>query len=151
MDYVTEFDRIIQDVTLALRKPISRDRYEIIDRGVPHKPGSLKNGRMGIYTFIFNNEFLKIGIVGANSNPRFLSQHYNPRSAQSTLAASLLMDPAMQKYGFTEDNVGDWIKTNCRRVDIMIDADISIFARDLIEKAFHYRFEPRYEGFKTQR
>ena len=151
MDYVSEFDRIIQQVTTVLNKPIGRERYEIIDRGVPHKPGGLKPGKMGVYTFILNDEFLKIGIVGANSNARFLSQHYNPKSAQSTLAASLLTDPAMERFNLTEENVGAWIKENCRRVDILIDANISIFARDLIEKAFHYRFEPRYEGFKTQR
>lgn len=151
MDYVTEYDRIIQEVSTALKKPISRDQYEIIDRGVPHKPSSLKPGKMGVYTFIFQGQFLKIGIVGANSNARFLSQHYNPKSAASTLAASLLTDSEMDKYGFDENTVGDWIKANCRRIDILIDSDISVFARNLIEASFHYRFEPKYEGFKTQR
>ena len=151
MDYIKEYDRIIQDVTSALNKPISRTKYEIIDRGIPHKPGGLKNGHMGVYTFIFQDTFLKVGIVGPNSNARFLSQHYNPKSAQSTLASSLLNDPSMRELGLTEENVGAWIKANCRRIDILIDADISIFARDLIEKSFHYRFEPKYEGFKTQR
>lgn len=99
MDYVTEYDRIIQEVSTVLKKPINRSQYEIIDRGVPHKPGSLKKGMMGVYTFIFQDQFLKIGIVGANSNPRFLSQHYNPKSAASTLAASLLADPEMERYG----------------------------------------------------
>ena len=151
MDYITEYDRIIQDVTTALKKPIGREIYKIVDRGVPHKPGSLKPGNMGIYTFIFQDTFLKIGIVGPSSNARFLSHHYNPRSAPSTLAGSLLSDPDMAEYGLTEENIGEWIKQNCRRIDIFIDAGISIFARDVIEKAFHYRFEPKYEGFKTQR
>lgn len=151
MDYVAEYDRMIQEVTAVLDKPISRDKYEIIDRGVPHKPGSLKPGKMGVYTFIFEDKFLKIGIVGANSNARFLSQHYNPRSAGSTLAASLLTDPEMAQYKLDENNVGEWIKHNCRRIDILLDADISVFARNLIEAAFHYRFEPKYEGFKAQR
>ena len=52
VDYVAEFDRIIQEVTAVLNKPISRELYEIIDRGVPHKPGGLKPGKMGVYTFI---------------------------------------------------------------------------------------------------
>lgn len=55
MDYVAEYDRMIQEVTAVLDKPISRDKYEIIDRGVPHKPGSLKPGKMGVYTFIFED------------------------------------------------------------------------------------------------
>ena len=151
MDYVTEYDRIIQEVSTVLKKPINRSQYEIIDRGVPHKPGSLKKGMMGVYTFIFQDQFLKIGIVGANSNPRFLSQHYNPKSSASTLAASLLADPEMERYGLDENTVGDWIKSNCHRIDILIDSNISVFARNLIEASFHYRFEPKYEGFKTQR
>ena len=151
MNYTAEYDRIIQEVTTALNRPIRREQYEIIDRGVPHKPGSLKPGKMGIYTFLLEDRFLKIGIVGPASNARFLSQHYNPKSAGSTLAASLLADPEMQHYGFDENTVGAWIKQNCRRIDILIDADISIFARNLIEAAFHYRFEPKYEGFRTQR
>lgn len=106
---------------------------------------------MGVYTFWYKEKFLKIGKAGPNSNARFLSQHYNPRSAQSTLAASILLDKGMQNEGITEGNVGDWIKNNCRRVDILLDADLGIFALELIEAALHYKYEPLYEGFATQR
>jgi hypothetical protein len=36
------------------------------------------------------NRILKVGKAGCNSNARFQSQHYNPSSAPSNLAHSLL-------------------------------------------------------------
>lgn len=151
MDLVNEFDNIILDVSRVLGKPIGKEKYEIIDRGLPHQPRNLPARMMGVYTFWFEGDFLKIGKAGPSSNARFLSQHYNPRSARSTLAASILLDRRMQEKGITENNVGDWIKNNCRRVDILLDSDLGIFTLELIEAALHYKYEPIYEGFATQR
>ncbi len=106
---------------------------------------------MGVYTFWYEGKFLKIGKVGPSSNARFLSHHYNPRSVRSTLAASILSDGNMQNKGINEINVGDWIKNNCRRIDILLDTDLGIFGLELIEAALHYKYEPIYEGFVTQR
>lgn len=50
-----------------------------------------------------------------------------------------------------EIQVGDWIKSNCRRNDILLDSDLGIFTFELIEVALHYKYEPIYEGFATQR
>lgn len=90
MDFSSAFEKIIKEVTTVLGKTIDKDKYEIIDRGIPHQPKSLPSHKMAIYTFWYEGKFLKIGKAGPNSNARFLSQHYNPRSAQSTLAASIL-------------------------------------------------------------
>ena len=151
MDFVNEFDNIIYEVSSVLGKSIDKTKYEIIDRGIPHQPRCLPTRMMGVYTFWYNGEFLKIGKAGPSSNARFLSQHYNPRSAQSTLATSILSDKRMQEKNITEKNVGDWIKNNCRRVDIILDSNLGIFALELIEAALHYKYEPIYEGFATQR
>lgn len=151
MDLIREFDRIILEVSSVLGKPIEKHKYRIIDRGVPHQPKTLPLQMMGIYTFCYNGEFLKIGKAGPNSNARFLSQHYNPRSARSTLAASILQDDRMQGIGINESNVGQWIRNNCRRVDILLDSDLGIFSLELIEASLHYKYEPAYEGFIAQR
>ncbi|MDQ4679509.1 hypothetical protein RCF13_07250, partial [Stenotrophomonas maltophilia group sp. RNC7] len=74
-----------------------------------------------------------------------------PRSAKSNLAASILSDNRMQGEDINEYNVGDWIKNNCRRIDILVDSDLGIFTLGLIEAALHYKYEPIYEGFDTQR
>jgi hypothetical protein len=151
IDYVNEFDVLIQEVSSALGKPIDKTLYKIIDRGLPHQPKSLPGGAMGVYTFYYEGHFLKIGKAGPNSNARFLSQHYNPNSAMSNLAKSILSDKKMQSLGITEQNVGDWIKRKCRRIDVVIDAAAGIFALELIEAILHYKYSPIYEGFITQR
>ena len=151
MDLISDFDRIILDVSSILGKPIEKHKYKIIDGGVPHQPKTLPHQMMGVYTFWYNGNFLKIGKAGPNSNARFLSQHYNPRSARSTLAASILKDDRMKRNGIEESNVGEWIRNNCRRIDILLDSDLGIFSLELIEAALHYKYEPIYEGFAAQR
>ena len=113
MDLISDFDRIILEISSVLGKPIEKHKYRIIDRGVPHQPKTLPLQMMGIDKFCYNGEFLKIGKAGPNSNARFLSPHHNPRSARSTLAASILQDDRMQGVGINESNVGQWIRNNC--------------------------------------
>jgi len=150
MDYISDFEKIIKGVTRIAGHEIDISKIEIIDRGIPHIPKSLKAGTMGVYTFLYNDKFLKIGKAGPNSNARFLSQHYTG-SAMSTLSGSILADPDMEKFGLTKDNVGQWIKNNCRRIDILLDVEVGIFTLELIEATLHYRYEPKYEGFTSQR
>lgn len=151
MDFIGDFDKIINEVSSILGKPIDKGKYKIIDRGIPHQPKNLSHNMLGIYTFYYEGKFMKIGKAGVNSKARFLSQHYNPRSAQSNLAASILSDSRMQGKGLNENNIGDWIKNNCRRIDILFDSDLGIFTLGLIESALHYKYEPMYEGFDAQR
>ena len=148
--YVSEFREIIESVTSAAGRKIGSG-YEIIDRGMPHVPRTLKRGTMGVYSFLYNDEFLKIGKAGPNSNARFFSQHYLPASSASNLSKSLLNDSEMKGLGITGDNVGDWIRQNTRRIDIILDESLGIFTLELIEAALHFKYEPRYEGFKNQR
>ncbi len=69
----------------------------------------------------------------------------------STLAKSILSDVEMRDKGINEDNVGEWIKQNCRRIDVEIDADLGIFTLEFIEAVLHYKYTPKYEGFSSQR
>lgn len=151
MDIIDEFDWIIRDISEVLGKPIEAKDYEILDRGIPHIPKSMKKGTMGIYTFWYKDKPLKIGKAGPKSNARFSSQHYNPKSARSTLAASILRDENMQQINVNENDIGYWIKENCRRVDILFNENLGIFTLELIEAALHYRYEPVYEGYAGQR
>lgn len=151
MDYINEIDTLIQEVSLAIGKPISREKYEIIDRGLPHIPPSrLPAEKMAVYMFLLGDEFLKIGKANHRSNARFCSQHYG-LNAPSTLAKSLLEDSGISNSNINPSNIKDWIKTNCRRIDIIIDADLGVFTLELIEGIMHYKYEPRYEGFASQR
>lgn len=151
MDYIHEIDTLIQEVTLAIGKPILKDKYEIVDRGQPHIPPTrLPDGKMAVYMFLHEDKFLKIGKANHRSNARFCSQHYG-LNAPSTLAKSLLSDSEMSRLGITSSKIKDWIKERCRRIDVIIDADLGVFALELIEGIMHYKYEPKYEGFASQR
>ena len=127
-------------------------KYEINDLGIPHEPKSLQKGYVAVYLFYCPKEkcFLKIGRVGPKSGARFSYQHYNPNCAKSNLASSLLNDKTMKvTYDLSEENIGGWIKENCRRVDILIPEETSsAFMSELIEVCLHYKFKPKYEGKK---
>lgn len=115
---------------------------------------SLKNGYMAVYTFVLGDEWLKVGQVSKNSNPRYKYDHYKTykgiRSDASTLARSLIDDPNMvSKYSLDESTVGDWIKNNCDRYDVWIDS--SRFSNpkivlNFVEGLLQYNLNPRYEG-----
>jgi hypothetical protein len=87
-DYTAEFRKYIHRATMATDKPLAEAKYEIVDRGAPHIPVGLPEGKMGIYTFWHDGRFLKIGRAGPKNNARFRSQHYGFK-ARSTLAKSL--------------------------------------------------------------
>jgi hypothetical protein len=150
LNLISELYDTIFSVTKTLGKEIDMSKVKIVDRGVPHRPRSLMLGTMGIYMFLYDDRFLKIGKVGLKSNARFLSQHYNPHSSQSNLAASILCDTEMVSNGITEGTVSTWIRTNCRRIDILLDSSLGYFTLELLEAILHYKYEPKYEGFSTQ-
>lgn len=151
MNYTDELYGLIIDVTKALEKELDMSKVKIVDCGLPHLPTSLKPGTMAVYAFIYGDRFLKIGKAGSKSNARFLSQHYNLHSSQSNLATSILRDPEMTTLGITESTVGTWINKNCNRIDILLDSDLGCFALELVEAILHYKYEPKYEGFSSQR
>jgi len=78
---------------------------------------------------------LKIGQANQNSNARYQSHPYNVGSANSTLAKSLLKDPSMSGL-VNANNVNQWIKDNCERFDVIIDAKHQKVALNFIEGLF---------------
>ncbi len=76
---------------------------------------------IAVYMFKYYDKYekkdvwLKIGKVGEKSNPRFVSQHYNPNSCKSNLARQLLND----NDGKNENSYTGWknIKDKCRGND----------------------------------
>lgn len=156
-----EIQAIISSVSNLLGKEISPDSYEIEILNPPHEPKTLPKHKMGVYMFKYKDDFLKIGKVGEKSNARFQSQHYNPNSSQSNLSKSLLKDfdfKDKERLNLDEENVGDWIKNNCQRINIIIktnlndDPDLNKaktfdkFTLSLIESILHYKYLPKYEG-----
>ena len=90
--------------------------------------------------------WLKIGKVGPKSNARYVNQHYNAGSAQSTLAGSLTSDPYMLTVqGFDPLSAGDWIRQSTHRVNILLPATRRPELLSLLEAFLHARLHPRYE------
>lgn len=129
------------------RTPVRREDMDVEYLNAPHKPPSrLPKGKMAVYGFWHNGEWLKIGIAGPNSNARYTSQHYNPSSAQSTLAGSLIKDTSvLAKPDLHQESIGDWIRANCHRVNILLDSNRDILLLRLLESFLLPYLRPRYE------
>jgi hypothetical protein len=118
----------------------------------PHaSPMRLPAGQMAVYVFTHGDDVLKVGKVGPKSQARYTSQHYNPGSAKSTLAASMIVDA--ERIGLGEVDmaeIGNWIRANVDRVNILLPAHLGIPVLTLLESFLQCRLRPRYEGFKSQ-
>jgi hypothetical protein len=119
----------------------------------PHRPPTcLPAGRLAVYVFSYGDVVLKVGKVGANSGPRYTSQHYNAASAASTLAASLLKEGnEIGVTGLTVESAGDWIKKNTTRINFLMKTECGVPALSLLEAFLHCRLKPCFEGFASQR
>jgi len=123
------------------------DRAKIEALNKPHKPSGLPTGRMAVYCFFFNGQALKIGIAGPNSDARYRSQHYNPNSAGSNLAKSILAYPS--KIGIAPLHisfVGNWIKEHTDRINILLPSSYGKPMLSMLETFLHARWKPAYEG-----
>lgn len=132
---------------------LSPDAISLEILSAPHVPPTrLPLGKMAVYVFSKGEDVLKVGKVGAKSQARYTSQHYNPGSAMSTLAASMLADREWLGLGEVhEAGVGQWIRKNIDRVNFLMDGRFGIPVLTLLEAFLQCRLKPRYEGFKSQR
>lgn len=87
------------------------------------KSSVTRNHTMGSfsYTFSYKNRPLKIGIAGAKSHARLSSQHYLPNSCKSNLAKKILKLHSLVQFEELTNiqNIGNWIKENCERIDLI--------------------------------
>lgn len=119
----------------------------------PHRPVNLPIGKQAVYVFSLANPHsvvLKVGKVGSNSNARFLSQHYNPKSSNSNLSKSLLKNElTWGKLGIntlSEVSVGNWIKQNTDRDNFYINSEFGLSLLSLLEVFLQCRLQPVFEG-----
>lgn len=119
----------------------------------PHVPPTrLPPGTMAVYVFALGEDVLKVGKVGSKSQARYTSQHYNPGSANSTLAGSVISDADRLGLGEADRaEIGNWIKANVDRVNFLLQAELGVPVLTLLESFLQCRLRPRYEGFKSQR
>jgi hypothetical protein len=140
----------LEDFTrMFLTDPSEWDTQEISVEVAPkpHVPRALPAGKMAVYCFFLNEQALKVGIAGPKSGARYRSQHYNPNSARSTLARSILDHP--KRIGvpvILSGSIGKWIKEHTDRINILLPA---LYGRSVLcrlESFLHMRWNPVYEG-----
>lgn len=155
VDESQKFDKHLSQELIILRDFILESIFHFIpdfiaenlqfhDLGCPHQPEFPPKGYSTVYLFKYKDEYLKIGKAGVNSGARVLSQHYFCKN-KSTLAKSILNDERMNYLKLNADTVGDWIKENCRRINIYIKDD-DVFIYNYVEAMLQLKYQPRYEG-----
>ena len=121
-------------------------QFEIIDRGCPHIPEKLPDGKIAVYSFFYEKICLKVGKVGLKTKNRFFYQHYNPNSCNSNLAKSILYDSNFFVSNMNCETIDAWIKNNIQRIDVLIDKNFGNYFLNYIESFMQLYFQPRYEG-----
>jgi len=141
----------IPDLVSALKicgTQMSDADFELEDMGVPHSPPTtLPKDKMAVYIFLHGEQCLKVGKAGPKSNARYTHQHYGTGRAQSTLAKSIVKNPGrigMEKMNDAE--VGAWIKSQTRRINIILDSEHDRNILNFVEAFYILRLKPVYEG-----
>lgn len=126
----------------------------------PHSPHGLPAGKCAVYVFSLSesyrarcpaglNRVLKVGKAGRKSDARFRSQHYNPHSAGSTLAGSLVDTRILWAYlavsNMNDANVKLWITSSTDRDNFYLAAAEAFLLNEL-ERYIKGRLGPVFEG-----
>ena len=140
-----EITDLIVHESKRVGSPITTKDFKILHQPLNPFSPPLPKGKMAVYTFVFNDVFLKVGQANQRSKARYQSHHYHLRSGRSTLANRLIKDPVMSAI-INENNVTDWIRKNCERFDVLIDAKLGKITLNFIEGLLQYKYQPKYEG-----
>ena len=137
----------IEKIAELARISLQEDFLLVNPLSAPHKPPhSLPEGKYAIYMFFWNDKCLKVGRVGKNSQARYTSQHYNPNSSNSNLSKFLLSRKEEFRLTVSEENIGQWIKDNCDRIDFLFSSEYGDSFPKLIEVFVQCRLTPIFEG-----
>jgi hypothetical protein len=107
------------------------------------------SSKYGATTSAGANRALKVGKAGLNCSARFQSQHYSPRAAPSTLAATLLKTKVLWLFigisSLDESNVRSWIEQNTDRDNFLLASEDAHLLGKL-ETYLKGRLGPVFEG-----
>ena len=77
--------------------------------------------------------------------------HYGPDSSKSNLAKSILNDYDLNSNLDIQKNVGQWIKHNTKRINLILNYEKGILTLNLLEAFVQNRLRPKYEGYDSQK
>jgi len=123
----------------------------------PHQPPDLPPRTAAVYVFSLSagtqspagpGRVLKVGMVNANSGPRFKYQHYKEGSTGSTLAGAVRNNRVLWTYLGVRKPVGgygEWLKRHTDRDHFFVDARYSEVV-PLLEVYLKGQLGPVFEG-----
>jgi hypothetical protein len=155
-----EIDSVVSQFLIECPGLVRPEQIRAEIQAAPHRALQLPTGWQGIYAFRYQGIWLKVGKAGPNSNARWQSQHYNPGAAMSNLAWSLLRyaqlaeieDPRLSKTlkariaSVGPGAIGDWIKQNTDRCNILLEARLGRSALSDLETLAIEALAPVFEG-----
>ena len=155
-DHLTEGFNNAAVATGLLAEPLTI-RHEILRAS--HRQVGLPPGFGAVYVFSLTEPYvedapgrgrvLKVGRVGPQSDARFRSQHYSPKSSGSNLAKTLLSAQVLWPYlgidELTVADVKDWIPSNTDR-DHLYLPEAQADALPMLESYVRGVLGPVFEG-----
>jgi hypothetical protein len=146
-----ELEEILSQLVVAsaaAQAPLVRRSIVVEYAAAPHRqPANLPRGKLAIYAFFHHGRCLKCGKAGPNSQARYTSQHYNPNSAPSTLANTLLVRCAeIGVSGLQRSTVGDWVRSNTSRVNLLFPSVVGSTSLAFYEAFLHLYWKQIFEG-----
>jgi len=133
-------------VSQLLGKRIHNGSIWIEDLGCPHEPPKKRKRNVSnVYIFMYENRVLKVGKADINSDARHSSHHYTPGGSTSSLYNSIKNSAGFMVL-INKQDIGDWIKNNCRRIDIYINHEEDSFTLGMIESVLIYKLRPEFES-----
>lgn len=150
---ISEFVAALQPLTLA--HPVQHQHQP-----APHKGKALPADQCAVYVFTLSSKYgattnaganraLKVGKAGINCSARFQSQHYSPKAAPSTLAATLLKTKVLWTFigisALDDSNVRLWIEQNTDRDNFLLASEDAHLLGKL-ETYLKGRLGPVFEG-----
>ena len=124
---------------------VNKLTLETWEAGEGHQPRPLPQRHGAVYVFVRDGQCLKVGKVNARSNPRYQFQHYRPDSCRSNLALSLLGDAEFCASIGNRD-VGEWMRQNTTRYNILIPAEVGERFVHFAEAFFILKYRPTFES-----
>ena len=127
-------------------------------KGPLHQPSALPIGKQGVYVFLTDDHCFKVGKAGPKSKARWNSHHYClDGTTRSAFTKSIIKNKERFKLYFSEnqrpeieqlakDNIGNWIKYNISRIELLLPQSEGGYALNLLEALVQYRLNPKYEG-----
>lgn len=135
---------IIQFLTIHGVQGVVQPPLPLQFENAPHtRPGPLRN-QIGVYLFFKDEEWLRVGQT--SYSPRFTSQHYGTRRAQSNFARDIWANRQEFGYQGQEDQIDTWLLQNFGRANIRLDAWHGDAMSRFLEAYLHLHLSPRFEG-----